>query len=166
LFKFIGLAKYKNFLTIVSESRDGEMGAKFLNKYGFQIARGSSSRNGTKAIIQARKIMQEKGTNMVIAIDGSKGPRLKAKPGAIYLAKLAGNIIIPTICYAKREIMLKSWDRFSVPYPFSTIMIYYGSPIIIDKNASKDELYIYLKTLEESMLRLTQSYSPQFFMVS
>jgi len=37
------------------------MGAKFLNKYGFQIARGSSSRNGTKAIIQARKIMQEKG---------------------------------------------------------------------------------------------------------
>jgi len=55
---------------------------------------------------------------MVIAIDGSKGPRLKAKPGAIYLAKLTGNIIIPTICYSKREIMLNSWDKFSIPYPF------------------------------------------------
>lgn len=165
-FKFIGLAKYKNFLTIVSESRDGEMAAKFLGKYGFQVARGSSSRNGTKAIIKAKKIMMEQGTNIAIAVDGPKGPRLKVKPGAIYLAKLAGKVIIPTVCSAKREIMLNSWDRFSIPYPFSTIKIYYGNPIIIDESSSKNKLDIYLKALEESMLSLTQTYSPQFFMAS
>lgn len=166
LFKFIGLAKYKNFLTIASESRDGEIGAKVLNRYGFTTARGSSSSNGAKALIQSTRIMNEKGLNAVVAVDGSKGPRLKVKPGAIYLAKLAGKVIIPTVCYAKREIMLNTWDRFSIPYPFSTIKIYYGNPIIIDKNASKDEIGLHLQALEESMLKLTQTYSPQFFMAS
>lgn len=162
LFPFVYLYRRKNIITIVSESKDGEIAAKLLNKFGFYTSRGSSSRNGTKAIISCKRIMAKKNLSAAITIDGPKGPRLVAKPGAIFLAKITDQTIIPVVCHAKKVFKFNSWDRFIVPYPFSKIKVFYDKPIIVDKNISKESIDSSLEELQKRMLELTRENSPDF----
>jgi len=162
LFPFVYLYKHKNIITIVSESKDGEIAAKLLNKFGFDTSRGSSSRNGTKAIIGCKKIMVKKNLSAAITIDGPKGPRLVAKPGAVFLAKITDQIIIPVVCHAKKVFKFNSWDKFIVPYPFSKIEVFYGKPIMVDKDTSKESIDSSLEELQKNMLELTRENSPDF----
>lgn len=62
------------------------------------------------------------GHRCAFTADGPRGPNMIAKPGPVQLAQLAGATWIGTY-YAlpNRHWELKSWDRFIVPKPFSTV---------------------------------------------
>jgi hypothetical protein len=57
-----------------------------------------------------------------ITADGPRGPNMVAKPGPVQVAELTGATWIGAY-YAlpNRAWELKSWDRFLIPKPFSTI---------------------------------------------
>lgn len=62
------------------------------------------------------------GHRTAITADGPRGPNMVAKPGVVQLAELVGATWIGTY-YAlpDRRWEMKSWDRFMIPKPFSTV---------------------------------------------
>jgi lysophospholipid acyltransferase (LPLAT)-like uncharacterized protein len=154
------IKNYENILSIASKSKDGEIAAAIFNYLGVKkLARGSSSRGGKEAMIELISSLNEK-SNIVMLVDGPKGPRLKVKPGVIYIAKHTDKIIIPTVFYCKHYIQFKSWDKFTLPYPYSTLKIFYGKPFYVSDNTDKETINNETTMLEEKIKELVIAHSP------
>ena len=124
----------KNMCAMASRSRDGEYISDVLKGFGFEVARGSSSRGGDAALMEMTARLAE-GLDAAIVPDGPKGPCYKVQPGAIMLAQLSGIPIIPASFDVTRKKRLKSWDRFIIPAPFSRGVFIYGDPLYVDHDA-------------------------------
>ncbi len=111
----------KGIAILISPSFDGELIAKTVEYLGFHPVRGSSSRGGA---IGLRNMAQayEEGHRTAITADGPRGPNMVAKPGVVQVAELTGATWIG-VYYAlpNRAWELKSWDKFLIPKPFSTV---------------------------------------------
>jgi lysophospholipid acyltransferase (LPLAT)-like uncharacterized protein len=106
---------------LISRSFDGELIARTVEKLGFVAVRGSSSRGGAVGL-RGMVDAYEAGRICAFTVDGPKGPRRVAKPGAVQLATLAGADWIG--CFHAEPVRawrLGSWDRFAVPLPFTTV---------------------------------------------
>lgn len=124
---YFGYAEKLHLVTVVSQSKDGEFLAQILTRLGLATARGSSRRGGLAALRAARRIMVEEGRHAVLTIDGPKGPRHKAKEGAVYLAAKAGAVIVPVRCALfSKYVFEKAWDRFQLPMPLSRVRLVFG----------------------------------------
>ena len=108
------------------------------------------------------KRMKQNNRPAGIIPDGPQGPRFKIQSGVITLAKKTGYPIIPMSYSANRIKIFNSWDRFMLPFPFSTCRIIYGRPIFISKDADQVEEEKYLTDLEEELNRLTRR-ADQYF---
>ena len=107
---------------LISGSRDGAWLEAFYGWSGIYSVRGSSSRGGTKAIRDLVRKLKD-GHDIGITPDGSRGPCYEAKPGGILVAKLSkAPLLLITFEYG-RHFQLKSWDRFVIPFPFSTVLV-------------------------------------------
>ena len=107
---------------LISGSRDGAWLEAFYGWSGICSVRGSSNRGGTKAIRDLVRKLKD-GHDIGITPDGSRGPRYEAKPGGILVAKLSKvPLLLITFEYG-RHFQLNSWDRFVIPFPFSTILV-------------------------------------------
>ena len=106
---------------MVSRSRDGERLSSVLDHLGYAVVRGSSSRGGARAALEAMSTDR----SVAIAVDGPRGPAGVPKPGAAFIATRRG---IPLACVRVRapaSIRLDSWDRFRIPLPFARIDVDY-----------------------------------------
>jgi lysophospholipid acyltransferase (LPLAT)-like uncharacterized protein len=54
----------------------------------------------------------------------------------------------------KKKFVLKSWDRFEVPKPFSKVVAVYSEPIFIDQNLSYEETNQKIIECEELLNKL------------
>lgn len=125
---------------MTSQSFDGEYIARFIRRFGYGVARGSSTRGGVGAVVEMVRLMRA-GCPTAFTIDGPKGPRYVAKMGAVLLAKKTGNPILPfTITPARFWVARKSWDRFRVPKPFTRARVDIATPILVPDDASEDVL--------------------------
>ncbi len=139
---------------IVSQSRDGEYMAQLLQRLEVATVRGSSSRGGVKALLAAMRKLQEEKTCICITVDGPRGPRHKAKGGALFLAKSLQIPIHPVRVFMENSYKFNSWDRFQVPLPFSKIKVVSGAPWYVqsdihDPEAMKKEREALEHRLEE-----------------
>jgi len=116
--------------------------------------RGSSTKGGAKGVLE----MVKTGRNHDLAItpDGPKGPRYKVQPGAAYLASRAGIPLIPMTNSAKSAWVLKSWDSFMIPKPFSRVIVLIGQPIWVESEANQESLQQAGLKLEEELIALTE----------
>jgi lysophospholipid acyltransferase (LPLAT)-like uncharacterized protein len=114
---------------IVSEHRDGEIIARILGRLGFGTVRGSSSRGGARALLEAIQVLKQ-GIDLAITPDGPRGPRHAYAPGALLAAFRAGAALIPIVAHVDRKWQLRSWDRFEIPKPFARITVLYGTPVV------------------------------------
>jgi lysophospholipid acyltransferase (LPLAT)-like uncharacterized protein len=111
-------------IALVSQSKDGNLLASVLAFWGYLLARGSSKKSGMDALNNAiETIHSEKADTLVITPDGPRGPRHVFKRGAFLAAR---ELTLPLYmleieCHSKR--ILKSWDKFEVPMPFSRVSI-------------------------------------------
>lgn len=141
----------RGIVFLTSQSFDGEYIARFLQRFGFGVIRGSSTRGGAKGLVEMIRVMR-KGTPMGFTVDGPKGPRYEAKPGPILLAKKTGQPILPFSLEISKFTTVRSWDKLQIPLPFSRARIYYGPPIFVPENADKavqDERLAQLQTALE-----------------
>lgn len=143
---------------IVSKSKDGELATKVIKRFGFESVRGSSSKDGAVAIIEAEKYLTN-GYDIIVTVDGPKGPRLKVKNGVVYIAKKFKCKIIPVVMNINRYKMFKSWDHFLFPLPFSKISLYIGDPIEFQSSTDKETVKNEVKQLEKIMLEMTERYA-------
>jgi len=144
-----------------SESRDGEIQAGILRRFGFDVVRGSSKRKGDRALLGMVDGLR-KGKNVALAVDGPRGPLYEVKPGVLYLAGKLGKLIIPVATSAKRRwILEKTWEKFMLPWPFTKGVIVFGDPIIVQGTAEA-ELEFKRGELQTALNRLTREADEYF----
>jgi lysophospholipid acyltransferase (LPLAT)-like uncharacterized protein len=137
---------------LVSSSRDGEIVRKVMSPFGYRAIRGSSTRGGHGALRDLARAIGA-GSDAAVTPDGPKGPARSAKVGAVALARMTGAVIVPVACGASWAKRARSWDRFLVPVPFSTIRYASGEPIVVPPDAS--DLEPWRVRLEEELNRVT-----------
>lgn len=126
LFPLIYLKRDLNIITVVSRSRDGDYLSGVLRGMGLETARGSSSRGGFGALLEATRRMREANLCVCITVDGPRGPRHRVKPGAVFLARRLGAPIVPIRLFMDKAQTFPSWDRFQLPLPFSGVTMVCG----------------------------------------
>lgn len=153
---FLGwyLQKNKNFSSLVSLSKDGEVLANLLAKWGYKVIRGSSHIGGKEALEMMIE-QAEAGFSFAITPDGPRGPARKMKAGAAVLSKKCGmKLFLVGIGY-KKKVSLKSWDSFEVPLPFTRTVALFSDPIVIDPGLSYDETSKMIEEIENKLNELT-----------
>lgn len=113
---------------LVSASKDGAFLYEILRRLGISTIRGSSSRRGAQALVEARRALKL-GSSIAITPDGPKGPENIAKDGAVVLSRMTQTPIIPLEFVPQRCWRLKSWDRFIIPWPFTKVYVYFHEVI-------------------------------------
>lgn len=126
-------AARKPISIMISQSRDGELISKIVNRLGWHPVRGSSSRGGRHALREIKTLIH-KGYKIGHIVDGPRGPLGIVKPGLLIIAQLSGMPIIPTITSAERKWVFNSWDRFMIPKPFSRVIFRFGDEIYVPRN--------------------------------
>ncbi|MGH7494366.1 MAG: lysophospholipid acyltransferase family protein [bacterium] len=145
----------ENNCAMVSEHADGEMIAQTLHRLGYLTVRGSSTRGGTRAMIAMIRTLKGGGVGAIMP-DGPKGPRHVFKPGALVIAQRAQAYLLPFTFASTRAWVLKSWDHFTIPKPFSKSVAYYGEPIAVPAVLTEEEFASIRKTVEQKMLDLEE----------
>jgi lysophospholipid acyltransferase (LPLAT)-like uncharacterized protein len=142
--------RHRGISVITSQSKDGEYIARFIQRLGYGSIRGSSTRGGVRALVEMIKAMRN-GTPMAFTLDGPKGPRYEAKPGAVLLAKKTGNPIMPFVVECARYWTISSWDRLQIPKPFTRAKLIIDRPIYVDPDAGDEQVQEKLRELQLSL---------------
>jgi lysophospholipid acyltransferase (LPLAT)-like uncharacterized protein len=119
--------RHRHIVVIISQNFDGEWIAGVIARFGYGVARGSTSRGAARALGQLRRDLAA-GRPVGFALDGPRGPARVAQPGAVWLAGATGNPILPFHVEADRFWSMRSWDRTQVPKPFAHAAIAVGAP--------------------------------------
>jgi lysophospholipid acyltransferase (LPLAT)-like uncharacterized protein len=138
---FMGTYYFRNrgIVVMTSQNRDGEYIARVIQRFGYRAARGSSSRGSHRATVECLRAMQE-GRDLGLTIDGPRGPRYVAKPGAAYLAKKSGNPVVPFNIAVEKKWVMSSWDHFQIPQPFSRAIVLVGKPIYVAADINREQM--------------------------
>ncbi len=146
----------RGIVVMTSRSFDGEYIARFIQRFGYGAARGSSTRGAVGAIIEMTRLMRN-GVPTAFTIDGPKGPRYVAKMGAVLLAKKTGQPILPFTITAKRFWEAKrSWDKFQVPLPFTRARLIIAPPIYVATDVDDEALETKRNELQASLDKINQ----------
>ena len=152
---FLGTYFWRNggVVVLTSKSYDGEYIARFIQRFGFGAIRGSSSRGGAAALIQMTRAMRQ-GHPMAFSVDGPRGPKYVAKPGAVLVAKKTGNPMLPFVVEPRRCFQLKSWDNMQIPLPFTRAVAIYGPPIYVAPDSDNSQLESKLAEMQNALDQL------------
>ena len=113
---------------LISQSFDGELIARTLGLLGYDSVRGSSSRGGFGGLLALQGVV-ESGSPVVFTADGPRGPIYQTKIGPVKLAQMTGEAISSFYLLPERSWVLKSWDRFLIPKPFSRVAVSWARSI-------------------------------------
>jgi lysophospholipid acyltransferase (LPLAT)-like uncharacterized protein len=107
---------------LISRSFDGELITRILELFGFHAVRGSSSRGAREGLLGLKQVI-ESGTPAIFTADGPRGPIYQTKMGPIKLAQMTGARVGAFHLQPERAWVMKSWDRFLIPKPFTRIAV-------------------------------------------
>jgi len=143
----------RGIVAMTSENFDGEWVARLMNRFGYRAARGSTSRGGARALVQLKREMAA-GSPAAFTVDGPRGPARRVQPGAVWLASVTGNPIVPFHIEASRFWTVKSWDRHQVPKPGSAVGVVVGPPIDVPADADEATIEASRADLEQVLMDL------------
>jgi lysophospholipid acyltransferase (LPLAT)-like uncharacterized protein len=143
-----------NVHVLASEHRDGEMLGQTMRLLGFGHVRGSSTRGGARAILELAQTVRS-GYDLGLTVDGPRGPRGVVKPGAVEVARLTGAAIIPITSASSRHKVFSSWDAFELPFPFARVVVRFGEPVAVERDADRDGVESRRLELESVLIRIT-----------
>lgn len=140
----------RDIVVITSENFDGEWVARIIRRFGYDTARGSTSRGGSRALVQLRREMRA-GRPVAFTVDGPRGPARVAQPGAAWLASATGNPILPFHVEASSFWSVNSWDHHQVPKPGSTLAAVLAPAIDVPPHATEEQIDAACRALERSL---------------
>ena len=145
----------RGIVVMTSHNRDGEYIARVIRRFGYGAARGSSSRGGRRALVEMiREMRREK--DVAFTIDGPRGPRYVAKPGAIWIASKTGSAVFPFHISPEKKWVVRSWDHFHIPKPFSRVLVLMAPPLYVRADATEPELEVAQQTLQGTLDELRE----------
>ena len=137
---------------LISRSFDGELIARTIERLGFSTARGSSTRSGGSGL-RALATAVECGHGAVFTADGPRGPVYKAKSGAVKLAQLTGYPIGIFYAHPQKAWLLRSWDRFMIPKPFTRVAISWARNIEVPRSEDPQTIEVKRQEVEDALER-------------
>lgn len=147
-----GIRSREKLHVLISRSRDGEIIADVVERWGFQTVRGSKGKKGAvEATMQMISILKS-GENCAMMVDGPKGPARVVKDGVIKIAKMAGVPIVPVYWYSSNFTFAKfpSWDEMRSPIFATNLINLYGEPVYVPQDCDEEEARLKLQAgLEE-----------------
>lgn len=147
-----GLKNRAKTNVLISRSKDGEVIARVVEKWGFKLIRGSKGKKG--AVEASMQMLQalKNGENCAMMVDGPRGPAKVVKDGVIKIAKMSGVPIVPIYWYSENFnwFKLPSWDGLRMPVLDVRLINLYGKPIYVtdDEEGARQELQACLEDLE------------------
>jgi lysophospholipid acyltransferase (LPLAT)-like uncharacterized protein len=141
--------KRRGIVVITSENFDGEWIARIIEKFGYGTARGSSSRGAKRALLQLMRDICDKP--VAFTLDGPRGPARVAQPGAVWLAKVTGQPVIPFHLESDRHWTLRSWDRTQIPKPRAHVALVFAEPFLVPRETRDEELPQWNRRLEAAL---------------
>lgn len=147
---------------MISKSRDGDLIAGVARYFGISAIRGSSSREGMRAISDLARLIRE-GGNGGITPDGPRGPMYRMQIGALLAARSAGVPILPVSISFNRMKVFQSWDRFRFPYPFSRAVLVFGEPFGVPADARGEQMEALRAQAEQRLQTVTEA-SDHYFL--
>jgi lysophospholipid acyltransferase (LPLAT)-like uncharacterized protein len=136
---------------MTSASKDGQILAEAIGRFGCGTVRGSSSRRGALALLGLVDTVRS-GRDAAITPDGPRGPCCRLQPGIIKLAQKTGAPIFPIAIRYHRVWQLKTWDRFKIPKPFSRVDVIFQELQTIEDRPGDDFLEGERLRIEELLL--------------
>ncbi|MEK7832933.1 MAG: lysophospholipid acyltransferase family protein [Acidobacteriota bacterium] len=152
----------RGIVVMSSQSFDSEYIARFIQRFGYGTAKGSSTRGARAGLIQMIRAVRA-GKSAAFTVDGPRGPIYVAKPGALLVAAKADAAILPFSISLDRCWRLKSWDRIEIPKPFARAVVVIGEKMKVEDGNNEIELERFQRALEavrdqgESLLYGSQS---------
>jgi lysophospholipid acyltransferase (LPLAT)-like uncharacterized protein len=146
---------------LISRHRDGELITRAVKPLGIGTIRGSAAKPGSEkdkgGLGALREILKsvKSGQCPGITPDGPRGPRMRASDGVAAIARMSGAPVIPGAWSARRRVVLKSWDRFVIPMPFTRGVIVWGEPISVARDADASALEIARVKIEDALNAVT-----------
>jgi len=140
---------------LVSQSNDGEFLSSILERWNYMMIRGSSHIGGKEAM-QLMVNEVAKGSALAITPDGPRGPRHEMKMGAVRVAQKTGVPLILVGIAVKKKKHLRSWDKFEVPLPFSSVAVQYSEPIAVSKSLDGESLDAFKLEMQKKLNSLTE----------
>ncbi len=129
----------RGIVVMSSQSFDSEYIARFIQRFGYGAARGSSTRGARSALIQMIRAVKA-GRSAAFTVDGPRGPIYEVKPGALLLAAKSGAAILPFSISLDRCWRLPSWDRIEIPKPFARVFVVIGERFQVDDPDDSQQL--------------------------
>ncbi len=159
-----GLEDKANTSILVSNSIDGEVIARAVEKWGFKVVRGSAGKKGAVESTMQMLTRLKNGECVGIMVDGPHGPLHKVKNGAVKLAQMSGAPIVPAHWYSPQKtfINLPSWDKMKTPLGDCKILNLYGEPIYVNENATDEELSAAKENIKTQLLNL-EAKAPEIY---
>jgi len=151
--RFMASSKIKGMKPgfMISPSVDGQAPTMLAEIYGCHVVRGSGSYTGVRAVRGVYNAIVKEGISPTITPDGPRGPRFVMKPGAIFTAQISGKAVVPIAYAASPAKLLRTWDKFVIPFPFARLRIAIGEPYFPPKRMSEEEMEAAQKELERRL---------------
>ena len=102
------------------------------------------------------KNVLEQGDSVAFTIDGPRGPKYVAKPGPVQLSKMTGLPMGAFYVALDHPWILRTWDDFMIPKPFSRSLVRLGRKMQVPNNADEQQISDYLAQLQASLERVTK----------
>jgi lysophospholipid acyltransferase (LPLAT)-like uncharacterized protein len=147
---------------VISANRDGAVMSEIAARFGIDLIRGSSrdprkprkDQGGRVVMVESLRALRA-GDVVAIAVDGPRGPRMRAQPGVAALSAAAPAPVLPIGWATRRGPRLSSWDRFVLPLPFDRGVLIYGAPIEPPSNVRPDAVSAHLARIEATLIALS-----------
>lgn len=151
--RFMASSKIKGMKPgfMISPSVDGQAPTMLAEIYGCHVVRGSGSYTGVRAVRGVYNAIVKEGISPTITPDGPRGPRFVMKPGAIFTAQISGKAVVPIAYAASPAKLLRTWDKFVIPFPFARLRIAIGEPYFPPKRMTEEEMEAAQKELERRL---------------
>ncbi len=140
----------RRIVVMTSRSFDGEYIARFIQRFGYGAARGSSSRGAVGALVEMTRLVRS-GSPGGFTVDGPRGPRRVAKMGPLVLAKRTGRPVLPFAVNAESFWRTPSWDGLQIPKPFTRATVRLAPPIHVPADADDALLQVKLSELQRAL---------------
>lgn len=136
----IGALRDEGVCVLVSTHRDGELIARVIERQGFRLARGSSTRGGAQGLRDLLRAARSGAGDLCITVDGPRGPRRELKDGVLFAAAAAGLPIVPLAIAVDRAWTLGTWDRLIVGQPLARVAVCFGDEVWLPPGCEREEL--------------------------
>jgi lysophospholipid acyltransferase (LPLAT)-like uncharacterized protein len=150
-----GLSQRTKLRVMVSQHADGELITQLVQRLGYEVVRGSSTRGGSEALLTMARA--EGDSHLIVTPDGPRGPRRRVKGGVAYLASLTGLSVVPVGVGYSKAWYAGSWDRFAIPRPGSKVFGVFLPAIHIPTGLDREALERFRRLVEEKMAEATQA---------